>query len=162
MGIVTVKPQSCVPVRTTSAERAVMPEQVKNKCAIVVSEELPAGLAANAAAVLSITLGHRVDGLVGADVKDADGVAHPGIVGLPIPILNAAREKIATIVQAAVEEGELFFVSFTSLAQSCRTYDEYTEKMSVTSTAGLDTIGVGLHGPPKRVNRLVGALPLLR
>jgi hypothetical protein len=139
-----------------------MPEQVKNKCAIVVSEELPAGLAANAASVLSITLGHRVDGLVGAEVKDADGVAHPGVIYLPIPILNAPREKIATIVQAAAEDDELFFVSFSALAQSCKTYDEYIDKMAATATADLDSVGVGLHGPQKRVNRLVGSLPLLR
>jgi Protein of unknown function (DUF2000) len=139
-----------------------MPEQVKNKCAIVVSEALPAGLAANAAGVLSITLGHRVDGLVGADVKDADGVAHPGVISIPIPILNAPREKIATIVQAAAEDDELFFVSFSALAQSCKTYDEYIDKMAATPTADLDSVGVGLHGPPKRVNRLVGSLPLLR
>lgn len=139
-----------------------MPEQVKNKCAIVVSEELPAGLAANAASVLSITLGHRVDGLVGADVKDADGVAHPGIIHMPIPILNAPRDKIATIVQAAADDDELFFVSFSVLAQSCKTYDEYIDKMAATETADLDSVGVGLHGPHKRVNRLVGSLPLLR
>jgi hypothetical protein len=139
-----------------------MPEPVKNKCAIVVSEELPAGLAANAAGVLSITLGHRVDGLVGADVKDADGVAHPGIISIPIPILNAPRVKIATIVQTAAEDDELFFVSFSALAQSCKTYDEYIDKMAATATADLDIVGVGLHGPQKRVNRLVGSLPLLR
>ena len=139
-----------------------MPEPVRNKCAIVVSEELPAGLAANAAGVLSITLGHRVDGLVGADVKDADGVAHPGIIYLPIPILNAPREQIATIVQAAAEDDELFFVSFSALAQSCKTYDEYIDKMAATATVDLDSVGVGLHGPQKRVNRLVGSLPLLR
>jgi hypothetical protein len=139
-----------------------MPEPVRNKCAIVVSEELPVGLAANAASVLSITLGHRVDGLVGADVKDADGVAHPGIIHMPIPILNAPREQIATIVQAAAEDDELFFVSFSALAQSCKTYDEYVDKMAATATADLDSIGVGLHGPQKRVNRLVGSLPLLR
>ncbi|MGC7100992.1 DUF2000 domain-containing protein [Amycolatopsis lurida] len=118
-----------------------MPEETANKCAIVVSEELPAGLAANAAGVLSITLGHRISGLVGADVKDADGVVHPGIVRLPIPILN---------------------VPFSALAQSCKTYDEYIGKMAATATADLDIVGVGLHGPRKPVNRLVGSLPLLR
>ncbi len=139
-----------------------MPETIKYKCAIALSEELPAGLAANAASVLSVTLGHRVDGLVGADVKDADGVAHPGIIYMPIPILNAPREKIATIVQAAAEDDELFFVSFSALAQSCKTYDEYIDKMAATATADLDSVGIALHGPQKRVNRLVGSLPLLR
>ncbi|NBH08353.1 DUF2000 domain-containing protein [Amycolatopsis sp. SID8362] len=132
------------------------------KCAIVVSEELPTGLAANAAGVLSVTLGHRVDGLVGADVEDADGVAHPGIIATPLPILAAPRAKVAALVRAAAEDDELFFVSFSALAQSCRTYAEYTGRMAATTTAGLDSVGVAVHGPRKRVDRLVGSLPLLR
>jgi hypothetical protein len=134
----------------------------KNKCAVVVGDELPTGLAANAAGVLSVTLGHRVDGLVGADVEDADGVAHPGIIHVPLPILKAPRAEVAAIVRAAAEDDELFFVAFSALAQSCRTYAEYTAKMAATVAADLDSIGVGLHGPRKHVDRLVGSLPLLR
>jgi uncharacterized protein DUF2000 len=133
-----------------------------NKCAIVVSEELSTGLAVNAAGVISTTLGHRVDGLVGADVKDADGVAHPGIIHVPLPILTAPRAEVAAIVRAVADDDEVFFVSFSALAQSCRTYDEYTAKMTATATADIDSVAIGLHGPRKRVNRLVGSLPLLR
>ncbi|WP_329049747.1 DUF2000 domain-containing protein [Amycolatopsis sp. NBC_01488] len=136
--------------------------KARHKCAIVVGAELPVGLAANAAGVLSVTLGHRVEGLVGADVEDADGVAHPGIIHVPLPILTASREEIAAIVRAAAEDSELFFVAFSALAQSCRTYEEYTARMAATPTAGLDSVGVALHGPRKRVDRLVGWLPLLR
>lgn len=132
------------------------------KCAVVVGDELPAGLAANAAAVLSVTLGHRIGGLVGADVEDADGVAHPGIIRLPLPILKAPGPKVAALVQAAGRDEEVFFVAFSALAQSCRTYEEYTARMATTATADLDTVGVALHGPRKRVDRLVGSLPLLR
>lgn len=132
-----------------------------NKCAIIVSEELPTGLAVNAVGVISATLGHRIDGLVGADVKDGDGVAHPGIIHVPLPILTAPRAEVAAIVRAAADD-DLFFVSFSALAQSCRTYDEYTAKMGATATVDIDSVGVGLHGPRKRVNRLVGSLPLLR
>jgi hypothetical protein len=139
-----------------------MSEQGRNKCVIVVSAELPSGLAANAASVLSVTLGHRVDGLVGADVKDADGVVHPGVIHLPLPILAAPREKVAAIVQGAAGDDGMFFVSFSALAQSCRTYEEYVDKMAGTATADLDSVGVGLYGPRKRVDRLVGSLPLLR
>lgn len=134
----------------------------RHKCAVVVGAELPVGLAANAAGVLSVTLGHRVDGLVGADVEDADGVTHPGIIHVPLPILTAPRDAVAAIVRAAAEDDEIFFVAFSALAQSCRTYDEYTARMATTATADLDSVGVALHGPRKRVDRLVGSLPLLR
>src|SRR5687768_5936289 len=92
------------------------------KCAIVVSDELPTGLAVNAASVLSLTMGHRVEGLVGVDVKDADGVTHPGIVYTPLPILVAPREQVGAIVQSAAVQDVMFFVSFSSLAQGCKTY----------------------------------------
>lgn len=136
--------------------------KARHKCAVVVDADLPTGLAANAAGVLSVTLGHRIDGLVGADVEDADGVTHPGIIHVPLPILTAPRAAVAAIVRAAAEDDEIFFVAFSALAQSCRTYAEYTAKLAATATADLDSVGVALHGPRKRVDRLVGALPLLR
>ncbi|HEX6355685.1 DUF2000 domain-containing protein [Actinophytocola sp.] len=139
-----------------------MTPQPEFKCAIVVSDELPTGLAVNAASVLSLTMGHRVEGLVGVDVKDADGVIHPGVIHTPLPILTAPREQVGTIVQTSAAQDEMFFVSFSSLAQGCKTYEEYIDRMAATSTADLASVGVGLYGPRKQVNKLVGSLPLLR
>jgi len=48
------------------------------KCVIVIDRDLPPGLAANAAAALGMSLGAQVDGLIGPDVADADGVVHRG------------------------------------------------------------------------------------
>jgi hypothetical protein len=132
------------------------------KCAIVVSDELPTGLAANAASVLSLTLGHRVEGLVGADVEDADGVTHPGVISVPLPILVAPRERVGAIARTAAARDDVFVVGFSSLAQSCRTYEEYAGKMATTPTTDLASVGVALHGPRKQVTALIGALPLLR
>jgi hypothetical protein len=49
------------------------------RAAIVVSDALGAGHAANAAAVVALTLGARMPELVGPAVIDGDGVAHPGL-----------------------------------------------------------------------------------
>lgn len=139
-----------------------MAERADFKCAIVVNDQLPTGLAANAAAVLSLTLGHRVEGLVGPDVKDASGVVHAGIIYVPIPILKGTQEQVDAIVQAAAAHEDIFFVSFSSLAQGCKTYDEYIDKMAMTTTVDLNSVGVGLHGPRKPINKMVGALSLYR
>src|SRR5512132_3461303 len=64
------------------------------RCVIVVDEALPPGLAANAAAMVALTLGATVDGLPGADLVDADGNTHPGLVADGIPILAASREQL--------------------------------------------------------------------
>ncbi len=131
-----------------------------SKCIVVVDAKLPVGLQANAASVITMTLGRQVDGLVGPDVKDADGVLHPGVVLIPVPILIADASAIRTIWREAGEE--LVRVGFTSLAQSCRTYEEYVDRLATTSTEDLDFAGVGLFGAKRSVNRLGGSLPLLR
>lgn len=135
---------------------------LESKNAIVVFEELPLGLAVNAASVLAVTLGARIDDLVGSDVKDADGVAYPGIIYSPLPVLKAGMAEIGRIVEAGSGDQELFCAAFSSLAQSCKTYDEYIRRMSETPTNSLDAVAVALVGPKKKVNKLVGSLPLLR
>lgn len=132
------------------------------KCVIVISDTLSIGHAVNAASVLSVTLGYRVGGLVGGDVEDADGVVHPGIIATPLPVLQAEPAQLAAIATAAKGDEKIFSVSFSTLAQRCRSYEEYIRAISIQRTDALDSIAVALHGPRKRVDRLVGALPLLR
>lgn len=139
-----------------------MTEKAAEKCAIVVSDDLEIGLAINAASVISVTLGHRVEGLVGPDVKDADGAVHAGIIYIPVPVLRADKSTISEIVRTCASDDSIFSVNFSGLAQGCKTYDEYIGKMAATPTAELDPAAVGLHGPRKTVNKLVGSLPLMR
>ncbi|KGM13980.1 hypothetical protein N869_06910 [Cellulomonas bogoriensis 69B4 = DSM 16987] len=133
-----------------------------SKCAVVVDESLPTGLAANAASVLAMTLTHRVPELIGADVEDASGTVHAGIVLIPVPILTAPRAEVRELFERATEDPETTTIAFSSLAQSCKTYDEYVERMSHTATAELGLVGIGVVGPRRSVNRLCGSLPLLR
>ncbi len=135
---------------------------LESKNAIVVFEELPLGLAVNAASVLAVTLGSRVDDLVGSDVKDADGIPYPGIIYSPLPVLKASMAEIGRIVEVASGDEDLFCAAFSSLAQSCKTYDEYIRRMSETPTNGLEAVAVAVVGLKKKVNKLVGSLPLLR
>ncbi len=133
-----------------------------NKCAIVIAEHLPNGLAVNAASVLSVTLGAKVEGLVGGDVDDADGVTHPGVIHTPLPVLTHSADGIAQLLTTAAADDELFFATFSSLAQSCKTYDEYIQAMSTVPTSVIEVVGVALFGRKRKVNKLVGSLPLLR
>jgi hypothetical protein len=130
------------------------------KCAILVAEHLPTGLAANAASVLSVTLGARVDNLVGKDVEDSDGVLHPGVICTPLPILRHSSAGISEVLSSVAHDEGMFFATFSSLAQSCRTYDEYVERMSQVQTKEINLVGIALYGPKKRVNKLVGSLAL--
>jgi hypothetical protein len=145
----------------STTSESTTPEIIGGKCAVVVSDRLPVGLQANAASVLTMTLGHQVPGLLGPDVKDADGVVHPGIVLIPVPVLTVWPDRLREIWELA-GHGDIVRVGFSSLAQSCRTYDEYIDRMAATATRDLDLVGVGVFGPKKPVNKIVGSLPLMR
>lgn len=60
------------------------------RCIVIVDEALPPGLAANAVGVLALTLGATLPALVGADLIDADGERHPGLIPCDFPIASSA------------------------------------------------------------------------
>ena len=134
----------------------------EDKCVMVVDRELPVGLAVNATAVLAVTLGRKIESIVGPDVADASGGSHAGLVNISIPVLKAGVEAVGDIRSKAVTMDGLLVVGFTDAARTSKTYEEYTEKMAVSATEELGYLGVALYGDKKLVNRLTGSLPLLR
>ena len=72
-------------------------EQQHEKCVVVLDETLPAGLAANAAAIMGITLGRQMPEVVGADVTDQSGRPHRGIITFPVPVLKSSPEELRAI-----------------------------------------------------------------
>lgn len=139
-------------------------DQSKEKCVIVLDENLPLGLAANTAAILGITLGKTLPEVVGADVLDRSGKPHLGIIEFPVPVLRGSSEAIRGIREKLYqpEFQELTAVDFSDLAQGCRTYDEFLEKMGQAPEEKLQYLGVALCGAKKKVNQLTGNMPLLR
>lgn len=134
------------------------------KCVMVIDERLPLGIAANAAAIMGITIGKKMPEIVGADVSDKTGNAHAGIIEFPVPILKGNAESIKMIREKLYEPdfSDLTAVDFSDLAQGCRTYDEFTAKMKETLEMDLNYFGVAVCGPKKKVNKLTGSMPLLR
>jgi hypothetical protein len=131
------------------------------RCVIVVDEALAPGLAANAAAVLAITLGATVDGLMGEDLVDGDGVAHPGLIPAGLPVLCAPRAAIAELRTRAAAAG-VGVIDMPTFGQQTTDYDAVRERVAATPTAELEYLGIVLHGPRRAVNRLTGNLRLLR
>lgn len=134
------------------------------KCVMVIDEHLPLGLIANTAAIMGITLGQRMPEMVGADVTDKSGRPHLGIIEFPVPILKAPPETIKALREKLYqpEFQDVTVVDFSDLAQSCKTYGEFTERMAQAEEAGLQYFGVALCGAKKLVNKLTGSMPLLR
>ena len=134
------------------------------KCVMVIDEGLPLGMIANTAAIMGITLGKKMPEVVGADVTDQSGSEHLGIMDFPVPILRGTRPDIKQIREKLYqpEFQDLTVVDFSDLAQSCKTYDEFMEKMGRVSESDLQYLGVAICGSRKKVNKLTGNMPLLR
>ena len=122
------------------------------KCVMVIDERLPLGIVANTAAIM------------GDDVYDGTGKKHLGIIEFPVPILRGNGEVLKAIRERLYgpEFSDLTVVDFSDLAQSCRTYEEFAEKMRGTSERELNYLGIALCGAKKKVNQLTGSMGLLR
>lgn len=132
------------------------------KCVMIIDESLPIGLIANTAAILGITLGAKLPEVVGTDVRDGGGHEHMGIIEFPVPILKASSDVISKIRLALYtgEFSDLTAADFSDIAQSCKTYDEYIDKIS--SADAVRYFGIAVCGDKKKINKLTGNLPLLR
>ena len=134
------------------------------KCVMVIDKELPLGLIANTAAVLAVSLGSKIQDIVGEDVLDGDGSVHPGITQATISLLGGDNALIHTLRQKMIAQAhaELYYVDFCDVAQRSKRYEEYRDSLSNCSQAALNYLGLALYGPNKLVDRLTGNIPLLR
>ena len=134
------------------------------KCVMIINEELPIGLIANTAAVLAMSVGDKIKGIIGPDVQDKDGGMHRGITQLPIPLLKGNNQSITATRQALLktESDDLYYVDFCDVAQKCKNYDDYIERMSEHVEGQLQYLGLAICGPDKVVKSLTGQMGLLR
>lgn len=134
------------------------------KCVMVIDEALPAGMIANTAAIMGITLGKQIPDTVGPDVVDKTGFSHRGIIRIPVPILKADAAKIKELRERLYQRdfAELIVVDFSDTAQSCNVYEEFIDKAAHTREEDFSYLGIAICGPKKMVNKLTGSLPLLR
>ncbi len=134
------------------------------KCVILIDESLPLGIIANTATVLGITMGMKKPEIVGTDVNDFNGITHMGVITFPVPILKSNKNDLKELREKLYDEkyDDLMVVDFTELAQSCKNYDEYIDKMKRCQHNDLDYIGIAICGNKKEINKLIGNIPLLR
>ncbi|WP_380182431.1 DUF2000 domain-containing protein [Kalamiella sp. sgz302252] len=133
----------------------------QHRCTIIIDKDLPAGLAMNAASVIGISFGRTTENLVGPDMQSVDEVNYPGVIYSPLPVLLAPSDYIRELQRIAKEE-DIYAMPFSALAQSCKTYDEYGERISSVSSENIELVAIGLIGPKKRITRLTGNLALYK
>jgi hypothetical protein len=138
-----------------------MSDAVLEKCVIVVSDELPPGRAANAAAVVALTLGGLHPRLLGRAVADADGDVHPGLIPQGLPILRAPGRKLAEARNRAQKAG-LGVIDFPVAGQEANDYDDYIRRVGQTPGSDLRYCAVAIYGPRREVADVTGRFSLLR
>ncbi len=135
------------------------PQTTATRTVVVIDRSLPKGLAANAAAVLALTLGVHRPRLVGPDFEDAEGRTHLGLFPAGLPVLGADAGDLPALREAARERG-LLVVDMPAPGQRTNDYDEF--RAAVASDADLAYLGILVSGPPKPVRAVTGQLGLLR
>lgn len=136
----------------------------ERKCVMIVDENLPLGIIANTTAILGNTLGSHYPGAVGKDVVDKNEKEHLGIIEIPIPILKGNKEFLNNLRDTLYKEEykDMIVADFSDVAQSCKTYDEYIEKISKVDSNNINYFGIAIYGTKKQVNKLTGSIGLLR
>lgn len=133
-----------------------------HRCTLIIDSQLSPGLAMNAASVIGISFGRTVENLVGPDRQSSDAVNYPGVIYAPLPVLLAGGSYIQQLLATAEQDDEIYAMPFSALAQSCRTYDEYGERIAAVSSAQIALVAIGLIGPKKKITRLTGNLALYK
>lgn len=134
---------------------------MEEKCVLVADSSLPAGVLANTAAILGVTLGVRFPQAVGPDVADGSGALHPGIITLPIPVLKSNAAGLRALRSRLGEppfEG-VFTADFSDVARRCRTYPEYVTSAAGTPEREFTYLALLLWGPKSRSTGSQGAYP---
>ncbi len=130
------------------------------RCVIVVDQDLPAGRAANAAAVIALTIGQRHPLLVGAPLVDGSGMAHPGLIPIGIAVLAAAQAELADVRRKGLAIG-CDVVDFPIQGQQTTNYDAFRTAVAATPTDALQYVGIALIGQKNVIRKIVGHLELL-
>jgi hypothetical protein len=133
------------------------------RLAIVVNPALPLGLIANTVGVISIGLGAKFPMLAAGQLTDREGRTIDISSNMPVPVLQADAETIASLLLKALpQRDDRAVVPFPAFARSLHDYREYEATFPDRDLAGETIDGLGLAGPSKWVKSLTGSLKLLR
>jgi len=126
---------------------------IPTRCTLVMDNTLSGGALANAIAVIALTVGKRHPVLMGTDLLDASGEAHPGLIPTGVPMLCANAEHLKELRLLALERG-CDVVDFSVEGQQTKNYQEYLDATRRISAENMKYLGIALIGPKNVVSKL--------
>lgn len=123
------------------------------RCVIVLNEDLPAGKAVNAAAVIALTVGQRHPVLVGPPLIDAEQCEYPGLIPIGIPVLAATADQLKMLLESCRAQ-DVDKVIFPVEGQETTRYDDFTAMVLGRKTEQLQLLGMAIIGDKKNVRKL--------
>lgn len=129
------------------------------RCVVILNEELPVGKAANAAAVLSLTLGQRYPHFVGESLVDGSGNSWPGLIPFGIPVLAANNTQLRSLLGQCAER-QFDALIFPLEGQMTVDYPAFSAAVSQIATDDLQHLGLAIVGEKKALCKLTGKLKL--
>lgn len=130
------------------------------KTAIVLVNDLAAWQKVNVAAFLAGGLAHEFPEMIGAPYADADGRAYTPLIREPVFVLGAEADTMRRTYERAVSR-ELRIAIFTRPLFETTHDADNRASVATTPSAGLDLVGLGLHGERKIVDKVVNGLKRL-
>ncbi len=131
-----------------------------NKAAIIINPDLPIGILANAVACITSGLFLQGNEYVGPEIL-GENVTYIPITKIPILILKPGNKSLIELCKQAQSSG-LKYMAFTREGQSTTDYSLYEKAVAGKPLETVTLLGIGLVGPEKIVNSIVGSLPMLR
>ncbi len=130
-----------------------------NRCVIILNTGLSIGKAANAAAVLALTVGQRHPALVGAPLVDAAGRSFPGLVSVGISVLSASAASLCKMAAQAAPE-LIDCVVFPRDGQGTTDYMQLLDVVATGDLANMEMSGIALIGDKKLVRKMTAEFNL--
>jgi len=135
------------------------PHSLAARCVVILNSALPAGKAANAAAVLALTLGQRHPHLVGEPLVDAASKTYPGLIAIGISVLSASGAAMSALFEQTASS-DLDCVIFPSDGQQTTNYAAFRAMVLRQTPDLMQLAGIGLVGEKQAVRKLTANLKL--
>jgi hypothetical protein len=148
-----------MPIAQDELDQVSCPESMR--CVAIVDDALAIGKAANAAAVMALTMGALQSHLVGKPLVDSAGNHHPGLIPIGIAVLGAPAADLPSLRDRAKRAG-LEVVDFPTQGQQTNNYAEFCRMVGETAADQVRYLSVMVYGEKKKVGRIVGKYGLLR